>query len=159
MTADDLPLPAPARPLWLVTLADLSLLLVGFFVLLQANRDLDPRRLAEGLAAGFGVTAPAMPVAGNAIDGFAPGRADLPYSPAALAAWAGAELRDPRVRLTVTGVADTVPGHGDVDAASGSGAVSGNVKSPASATAGRSQRRHGDGGPSRTVKSGTSAPG
>ena len=123
MTADDLPLPAPARPLWLVTLADLSLLLVGFFVLLQANRDLDPRRLAEGLAAGFGVTAPAMPVAGNAIDGFAPGRADLPYSPAALAAWAGAELRDPRVRLTVTGVADTVPGHGDVDAASGSGAA------------------------------------
>ncbi|WP_245842151.1 MULTISPECIES: flagellar motor protein MotB [Sphingomonas] len=123
MTADDLPLPAPARPLWLVTLADLSLLLVGFFVLLQADRDLDPKRLAEGLAAGFGVTAAAMPVAGNAIDGFAPGSADLPRDPAALAAWAAAELRDPRVRLTVTGVADNAPGHGDVDPASGSAAV------------------------------------
>ena len=32
-----LALPRPARPLWLITLADLSLLLVGFFVFLQAT--------------------------------------------------------------------------------------------------------------------------
>ena len=37
--------------------------------------------------------------------------------------------------------------------ASGSGAASGKVKSPRTATAGRSQRRHGRSGSSRTVKS------
>ena len=46
---------APGRPLWLVTLADLALLLVGFFVLLQANQTLSPRELARGIAQGFGV--------------------------------------------------------------------------------------------------------
>ncbi|WP_137788436.1 flagellar motor protein MotB [Sphingomonas sp. 3P27F8] len=44
---DEFPARAPARPLWLMTLADLALLLVGFFVLLQANQTLDPHKLAE----------------------------------------------------------------------------------------------------------------
>ena len=104
---DELPDPAAARPLWLITLADLALLLVGFFVLLQANEKIDPRTLARGIAAGFGVEAPpAMPVASHGIDGFAPGSAALPQSTGALLAWSRGELRDPRVRLTVTGVAD-----------------------------------------------------
>ena len=114
---------APGRPLWLVTLADLALLLVGFFVLLQANQNLSPRELARGIAAGFGVEpAPAaMPVASHGIAGFAPGSAVLPQRPDALVAWARAELRDPRVRLTVTGGTDG--GAQDVDAASHSATV------------------------------------
>jgi flagellar motor protein MotB len=103
LLADD----APARALWLMTLADLALLLVGFFVLLQANQQLDPRALAAGLAEGFGAEAPAaMPVASYGVAGFAPGSATPPGTPAGLAAWARAELRDPRVSLTVTGATD-----------------------------------------------------
>ncbi|MFZ5796341.1 MAG: flagellar motor protein MotB, partial [Pseudomonadota bacterium] len=36
-----------------MTLADLALLLVGFFVLLQASQQLDRAALARGLRAGF----------------------------------------------------------------------------------------------------------
>ncbi len=36
---------APGRPLWLTTLADISLLLVGFFVFLQAAQAVDRRAL------------------------------------------------------------------------------------------------------------------
>lgn len=113
----------PARPLWLVTLADLALLLVGFFVLLQANQTLSPRNLARGIAEGFGAEPPpaAMPVAAHGIAGFAPGGAVLPQSPAALVGWARAELRDPRVRLTVTGATDGSAA--DVDPASRSATV------------------------------------
>ena len=42
-----------AKPLWLITLADLALLLVGFFVLVQAT-SLDRAALAKGLRAGPG---------------------------------------------------------------------------------------------------------
>ncbi|MFX5817433.1 flagellar motor protein MotB, partial [Acinetobacter baumannii] len=52
---DDLPDLTPSRPIWLMTLADLALLLVGFFVLLQASQQLDRAALARGLRAGFGV--------------------------------------------------------------------------------------------------------
>ncbi len=114
---------APGRPLWLVTLADLALLLVGFFVLLQANQTLSPRDLARGIAEGFGVApAPAaMAVSSHGISGFAPGSAVLPQRPDALIAWARAELRDPRVRLTIT--AGTDGSAVDVDAASRSAVV------------------------------------
>ena len=118
MTVDDVPEESGGRALWLITLADLSLLLVGFFVLLQSQQDTDPRVLAQGLAAGFGVEAPAIAVASQSVAGFTPGSADLPAAPDALVAWARAELRDPRVRLTVTGATDGTPA--DVDAASGS---------------------------------------
>ena len=123
MTAEDLLAPCPARPLWLVTLADLALLLVGFLVLIHAT-SLDKRALAQGLKAGFGVDAPApepMPVAAAAITAFAPGSATLPTSPAALTAWAKEALRDPRVSLRVTGSVDGSAR--DVDLATGSGAV------------------------------------
>ncbi|MEH3045753.1 flagellar motor protein MotB [Sphingomonas adhaesiva] len=118
MTADDLPEESGGRALWLITLADLSLLLVGFFVLLQSQQDMDPRALAQGLAAGFGVEAPAIAVASHGVTGFAPASAELPGTPDALVAWARAELRDPRVRLTVTGATDGSAA--DVDPASGS---------------------------------------
>ena len=101
---DDPLCPPAARPVWLVTLADLALLLVGFFVLMQANR-LDPKEIARGMAEGFGVAAPAMPVEAQAVRGFAPGSA-LPPDLAALAAWARTATRDPRVALTVTGATD-----------------------------------------------------
>ena len=53
---------APVRPLWLMTLTDLSLLLVGFFVFLQASQ-VDPKILAASVRAGFGMRPLAMPAA------------------------------------------------------------------------------------------------
>lgn len=125
MTIDEFPVPAAGRPLWLITLADLALLLVGFFVLMQANTQLDPRALASGIRQGFGI-APAeteepIPVAAAAMLNFAPGSAALPASPDSLAAWAREALRDPRVSLKVTGAVDGSAM--DVDPVSMSGAV------------------------------------
>ncbi|MFW2850852.1 flagellar motor protein MotB [Sphingomonas sp. TX0543] len=128
---DEFPARAPARPLWLMTLADLALLLVGFFVLLQANQTLDPHKLADGLREGFGGKAaaapaarpspPAIPLAANIVAGFAPGSAGLPAAPDALIAWATDVARDPRVALTVTGGTDGTAA--DVDPDTGSAAV------------------------------------
>ena len=63
---------APARPLWLMTLTDLSLLLVGFFVFLQASQ-VDPKTLAitevihsPGIKNSFGVATTALKL-GDAI--------------------------------------------------------------------------------------------
>lgn len=128
---DDLPELAPSRPVWLMTLADLALLLVGFFVLLQASQQLDRAALARGLRAGFGgreAVAPApvptpepMAVSAGAMRGFAPGSAALPTAPDALIGWARDAARDARVMLRVAGAVDGSPN--DVDPATGSGAV------------------------------------
>lgn len=111
----------PARPIWLTTLADLALLLVGFFVLLQANQ-VDPNRLAAGFRAGFGIkeAAPAMPVDLAAVNGFAPGSAQLPDA-AAARAWARAAAVDPRTRLRIIGEVDGSAA--DVDPLTGSGPI------------------------------------
>jgi flagellar motor protein MotB len=114
---------AAPRPLWLITFADLALLLLGFFVLLQANQRLDPQALAAGIRAGFGMSAaegPAMPVDLAQVDGFAPGSA-LPLNAAAALAWARDAARDPRTRLTITGEIDGSAG--DVDPITGSGPI------------------------------------
>lgn len=126
MTVDEFPVTAPARPLWLITLADLGLLLVGFFVLLQANQNLDKRALASGFRQGFGgavkdTTPEPMPVAAAAMLDFAPGSATLPSAPDAIIAWAREAAKDPRVRLTVTGGTDGSAA--DVDPDTGSAAV------------------------------------
>ena len=116
------PDPAPSRPLWLVTLADLALLLVGFFVLLQASER--PRAITDALRTGFGgaPAAPApLPVMAAGMLDFAPGSAALPESPAAVIAWAREGLRDPRVALTVTGSTDGSAA--DVDPVTGSAAI------------------------------------
>jgi len=117
MLEDDL----PPRPIWLTTLADLALLLVGFFVFLQANQ-VDPKTFAASIRAGFGVKeqAPAMPVDLAAVPGFAPGSAQLPDTSAALA-WARTAAVDPRTRLRVIGEVDGSPA--DVDPRTGSGAI------------------------------------
>lgn len=109
----------PSRPLWLITLADLSLLLVGFFVLLQAAKPVEPHKLAEGIRAGFGIK-DAMPVEIASVPHFAPGSAALPDATSALD-WARSAARDPRTRVTVTGETDGSPQ--DVDAATGSAAI------------------------------------
>ncbi len=103
MTDDPLA-PAPARPLWLMTLADLALLLLGFVVLVQATANRDA--LARSLRARFGAeeTAAPLPVAAAAAP-FAPGSAVL-ASPVPLVAWARDALADPRITVTVTGSAD-----------------------------------------------------
>lgn len=113
---------APARSVWLITLADLALLLIGFFVLLQAHREADRARLFAGLRNGFGVEAPApvdpMVVARARVDSYAPGRADADLS--ATIAWARDAARDTRTVITITG--STAP-TGDVDPATGSAAI------------------------------------
>ena len=130
MTAldDDLPEIAPVRPAWLMTLADLALLLVAFFVFIQANQQLDGGTLARGIRAGFGapdttaiVPLAPMPVTANAVGGFAQGSAELPDPVNALADWANDALRDPRAMLAVTGMVDGSPQ--DVDAITQSPAV------------------------------------
>ena len=109
------------RPIWLITLADLMLLLVGFFVFLQANPALDGKALANGLREGFGVAPdPAMPVAADRIDGFAPGSSTLPPAGETLA-WAGQAARDPRTLIRVVGGTDGTAA--DVDPATGSAAI------------------------------------
>lgn len=105
MTADPFTA-APARPLWLVTLADLALLLLGFVVLVQATGNRDA--LARSLRERFGTAKVAMPVAAAAAD-FAPGSAAL-AEPAPLVVWARDALRDPRVTVTVTGSAGAEEG-------------------------------------------------
>lgn len=124
MTAGDYPDAPATRALWLVTLADLALLLVGFFVLLQANQHLDRKALARGMREGFGVheadPAP-IPVAADGIFDFAPGSATLPHAPDALVAWARDAARDPRVLVTVTGSVDGSAA--DVDPATRSAAI------------------------------------
>ena len=115
---------APGRPLWLITLADLSLLLVAFFVLIQATQQrIDPRALAAGIRSAFGATesaAPAMPVDIAVVDSFAPGSA-VPLHSGDAVAWARAAARDPRTRLRVTGEVDG--SRLDVDPATGSGPI------------------------------------
>lgn len=105
-----------SRPLWLVTLADLALLLVGFLVLLHARGD--DAAVARALQARFSGEAP-LAVAAEQIATFAPGSAALPGPPDRLRRWAADQLRDPRVVLTVTGAVDGSPA--DVDPATGSG--------------------------------------
>ncbi|WP_343526581.1 flagellar motor protein MotB [Sphingomonas sp.] len=131
MTDFDYPAPTPSRPLWLVTLADLALLLIGFLVLVQAmGKDRRPA-LADSLRAEFGpagltqpapapTPAPIMPVAAAALH-FAPGSA-IPVAPDAdLGRWAREALADPRVRLSITGATDGSPA--DVDPVSRSAIV------------------------------------
>lgn len=115
---------APAgRPIWLMTLADLALLLVGFFVLLQANQSLDRRELAKGLREGFGVAAPAepMPVAAAAPIAFAIGSAALASAPLSAVVWAREAMHDPNVTLKITATVDGTDA--DVDPVTGSAAV------------------------------------
>lgn len=112
---------ARRRAPWLVTLADLFMLLVGFFVFLQANTALDARAIGDGIRGGFGVAlapAPVPPVApvqpaapipleAGAITGFAPASSVMSAGAAAPAlAWARAAAADPRTILTITGQTD-----------------------------------------------------
>ena len=145
MTAKEFPELTPARPVWLITLADLALLLIGFFVLLQANQKLDRRALADGLRAGFGahveaaapvptqMRAAPLPVAAAVVGGFAAGSSILPEDPARIIAWVRDVARDPRVLITIAGSADGSAA--DVDPASRSGAVLGNDRARAVAVA------------------------
>ena len=113
---------APARPLWLMTLADLALLLVGFFVLLQATQQVGGKALARGLREGFGVhDVQAMPVAATGVMDFAPGSATIRGATTDLIAFARDAGRDPRVTLTVTGSTDGSAA--DVDAATQSAVI------------------------------------
>jgi hypothetical protein len=119
VTFDDTDEPQ-ARPIWLMTLADLALLLVGFFVFLQANPGMGPQALAAAFRSGFATQPAAMPVDLAAVHGFAPGSAMLPDSRAALD-WVRTAARDPRTRLKITGEVDGGPA--DVDQLTGSGPI------------------------------------
>ncbi len=138
MTA--LPLPPPRRATgrggapWLITLADLALVLLGFAMLLHATADLDAHdrdRVVAGIRTAFsgnaGEGAGEAPVLDrlavdiNVVAGFGPGDATLPYAPAPLVAWVREVSTDPRSRLIIAGRADG-SAH-DVDAASGSSTI------------------------------------
>ena len=108
---------APSRPLWLVTLADLALLLVGFFVLLQVRGE----GVAQALHARFAAEDTAIPVAAERGAGFAPGSAVATSDLARLRGWAAEQFRDPRVVLTVTGTVDGSAA--DVDPTTRSGEI------------------------------------
>jgi hypothetical protein len=117
---------AGPRAPWLVTLADLALLLAGFLVLVQATRPGDRAALAQGMRERFGDAPAAAPppvaVQATALAGFAAGSADAPPAEvAALVAWAREQLRDPRVRLNVAGTVDGSAA--DRDPGTGSAAV------------------------------------
>jgi hypothetical protein len=124
---EDFPDTMSARPIWLITLADLALLLVGFFVLLQANQSTDRKAMANGFRRGFGgatlsqATNPPMPVAAAAVTGFAPGSSVLPRDPGNVIVWARDIAHDPRTVLTVIGSVDGSPA--DVDPQTGSATV------------------------------------
>lgn len=122
MTADPLFDPPPSRPAWLMTLADLALLLTGTLLLFQA---LGQQRAAAtaGIRQAFAGQdqPPALALAAAGIDGFAPGSAVLPRSPAGIIAWSREALTDPRVMLTVTGSSDATAN--DVDGETGSAAL------------------------------------
>jgi flagellar motor protein MotB len=120
MIADPILDDEPRRAIWLITLADVMLLLVGFFVFLQANTTLDARQIAGGLREGFGIAADApMAVEANVIQGFAPGSAVLPAND--VAGWVRAALQDPRTIVRVTGGTDGSPQ--DVDPVTRSPAI------------------------------------
>ena len=99
-----------ARPLWLITLADLSLLLVGFFVFLQATAHkakAQQSAISAGIREAFGGDADIrLAVDANAMTGFAVGSAALPGNAVPITGWARDALADPRTRLIVTGYAD-----------------------------------------------------
>lgn len=101
------------KPIWLMTLADLALLLMGFFVLMLAverREKVDDSALARGFRGGFtdqaALPQPRIALAANAVPGFAPGSAALPQAPDSLIAWARESAADPRTSLLVTGFAD-----------------------------------------------------
>ena len=159
----DYPDLAPTRPVWLITLADLALLLVGFFVLLQATQQLDRAALAKGMRAGFDNRAPltappptappveapppgappvdAIPVAANGVTDFATGSATITGSTAALIGWVRDTGSDPRMTLTVTGSVDGSAA--DVDPVTNSGTIlaSDRARAVAAAIAGSAPRR------------------
>lgn len=116
MTEFDFPATPPGRPLWLVTLADLALLLVGFLVLVQAMGSERRPALVDAFRAEFGSATPVphipvttappiMPVAAAALR-FAPGSAEPLDPDPQLVPWAREALADPRVRLSVTAATD-----------------------------------------------------
>jgi len=67
MNASEYPDAPTGKPLWLITLADLALLLVGFLVLLQATQHIGSKDLAKGIREGFGAndTEPTPPPASS----------------------------------------------------------------------------------------------
>lgn len=116
--------PRPQRPvartIWIATLADLSLLMVGFFALLQATRPAERPAMVQAIRAGLtdSLAPPAMALEIAAVSPFAAGSALPP--PAAMQAaitWARDAARDPRTRIEVIGVTDP---EGDVDPMTGS---------------------------------------
>lgn len=108
-----------ARTLWLATLADLALLLVGFFALLQVTRPAERPELVQAIRAGLTDAPPsAMAVEMAAVTPFTAGSALPPSGPMKAAiAWARGAARDPRTRIELIGVTDAA---GDTDPVTGS---------------------------------------
>ena len=88
-------------PRWAVSFADLCLLLLGFFVLVQAHQA-RPDQLAAGLRSAFGETAAARPNPSWTADSlFQPGEAVLTAAAAARFAGLGAEAQAAKARVQI----------------------------------------------------------
>lgn len=132
------------RSIWLMTLADLALLLIGFFVFIQATSRFDDETRAE-LAAGIRdafagsqsvsrALPPPVAVDVNILSGFSTGSAELPRAPTTMIAWAEASATDPRTHLLITGfadgsAADSLDGSALALAAARAGAVAARIES------------------------------
>lgn len=106
-------LPGPRRPgRWVVTLADLALLLVGFFVMVHAaEKKGATRQMADAVRGALGVTVARAQPTGVALDadaltGFSAGDAALPKAIWPVAQWLKQAAADPRARVLVTGRSD-----------------------------------------------------
>lgn len=97
-----------ARSTWLVTLADLALLLLGFLAMLAAAQDDAARqRLAAAVRTGFvGEERGSVTVESARIAGFAPGSLALPASAAGALDWLALAAADPRTIVVVSGSSD-----------------------------------------------------
>ena len=102
----------PHRSPWLMTLADLALLLVGFFAVVHAvdGRGAEARaQLSKALRSEFGDLDAAVTMDANRVGGFAPDSTHADYDLAGLARWVEGATRDPRSRLVVSGAGDALP--------------------------------------------------
>lgn len=92
-----------ANARWALSFADLCLLLLGFFILLQARRG-DPVAVADGVRTAFGVERPSdrldLPAAGL----FDPGEAVLREGPRATLAKIGARAAAAHARVRIESI-------------------------------------------------------
>ena len=119
MTTALFPIPQKRTARWVMTLADLALLLLGFLVMVHATEKRGTsRQVARAMRAalgdsgtsaiqvGIGGTEQPPALDANALAGFSAGSAALPAAVYPIAQWLRQAAADPRSRVLVTGHSD-----------------------------------------------------